>query len=162
MEFAVRHFIPGRLRLFVPWIYRRRLLAQALLDWLRAQASIRRARINYDCASLVIEYDTTDEPLMRALLGRLRLLTVDELRALLGPAPGADTSPAASPARQHTAPFVGRSAPLALPSISLLMALSSNPLVTAVNMPLMLWNGFPIALRAWRVWRREGRLNVDF
>jgi cation transport ATPase len=58
--------------------------------------------------------------------------------------------------------FVGGAAPLALPSISLLMALSTNPLVAAANMPLMLWNGFPIALRAWRVWRRERRLNVDF
>jgi Cu2+-exporting ATPase len=26
----------------------------------------------------------------------------------------------------------------------------------------MLWNGYPIAKRAWRVWSREGRLNVDF
>ena len=163
MEFAVRHFIPGRVRLFVPWVCRRRVLAQAVLDWLRAQASIKRARINYDCASLVIEYDTADEPLLRALLGRLRLMTVDELRALLGAAPGADPAPAAAPThRQRTPAFVGRATPLALPSVSLLMALSANPLVTAVNMPLMLWNGFPIALRAWRVWRRERRLNVDF
>ena len=29
-------------------------------------------------------------------------------------------------------------------------------------MPLMLWNAYPIALRAWRVIRRERRLNVDF
>jgi hypothetical protein len=87
MEFAVRHFIRGRLRLFVPWVCRRRMLAQAMLDWLRAQASIKLARINYDCASLVIEYDTADEPLLRALLGRLRLMTVDELRALLGSTP---------------------------------------------------------------------------
>ena len=162
MEFAVRHFIPGRLRLFVPWVYRRRVLAQAMLDWLRAQASVRRARINYDCASLVIEYDTADEPRLRALLGRLRLMTVNELRLLLGSAPGADAMAAPVRAPQRTPVFVGRGAPLALPSISLLMALSSNPVVTAVNMPLMLWNGFPIALRAWRVWRREGRLNVDF
>jgi hypothetical protein len=63
------------------------MLAQAMLDWLRAQASIKLARINYDCASLVIEYDTADEPLLRALLGRLRLMTVDELRALLGSTP---------------------------------------------------------------------------
>jgi heavy metal translocating P-type ATPase len=163
MEFVVRHFIPGRLRLFVPWVCRRRVLAQAMLDWLRAQASVKRARINYDCASLVIEYDTADELLLRALVGRLRLMSTDELRALLGSAPGAETTWAAAPARrQHTPAFVGRAAPLALPSVSLLMALSTNPLVTAVNMPLMLWNGFPIALRAWRVWRREGRLNVDF
>jgi heavy metal translocating P-type ATPase len=163
MEFAVRHFIPGRLRLFVPWVCRRRVLAQATLDWLRAQASIKRARINYDCASLVIEYETADEPLLRALLGRLRLMTVDELRALLAPAPGADPGPAATPTRrQRTPAFVGRATPLALPSVSLLLALGTNPFVTAVNMPLMLWNGFPIALRAWRVWRRERRLNVDF
>jgi heavy metal translocating P-type ATPase len=163
MEFAVRHFIPGRLRLFVPWVCRRRVLAQAMLDWLRAQASIKRARINYDCASLVIEYDTADEPLLRALLGRLRLMTVDELRALLGSTQRADSAPAtASTHRQRVPRFVGGAAPLALPSVSLLMALSTNPLVTAANMPLMLWNGFPIALRAWRVWRRERRLNVDF
>ena len=42
------------------------------------------------------------------------------------------------------------------------MAFSLNPVVLAINMPLMLWNAYPIALRAWRVWRREGRLNIDF
>ena len=42
------------------------------------------------------------------------------------------------------------------------MAFSANPVVLAINMPLMLWNAYPIALRAWRVWRREGRLNIDF
>ena len=46
--------------------------------------------------------------------------------------------------------------------VSLLMAFSINPLVRAINFPLMLWNAYPIALRAWRIWRREGRLNVDF
>ena len=29
-------------------------------------------------------------------------------------------------------------------------------------MPLMLWNAYPIARRAWQVWRRESRLNIDF
>jgi heavy metal translocating P-type ATPase len=55
-----------------------------------------------------------------------------------------------------------RRTPLALPTASLLMAFSLNPVVLAINMPLMLWNAYPIALRAWRVWRREGRLNIDF
>ena len=54
-----------------------------------------------------------------------------------------------------------RRTPLGLPTVSLLMAFSANPVVAAINMPLMLWNAYPIALRAWRVWRREGRLNVD-
>jgi heavy metal translocating P-type ATPase len=91
------------------------------------------------------------------------LMTVDELLALLGSTQRADSAPAtAFTHRQRVPRFVGGAAPLALPSISLLMALSTNPLVAAANMPLMLWNGFPIALRAWRVWRRERRLNVDF
>ena len=52
--------------------------------------------------------------------------------------------------------------PLTLPTLSLMLAFSVNPLVRAINLPLMLWNAHPIAMRAWRVWRREGRLNVDF
>src|ERR1700727_1701584 len=42
------------------------------------------------------------------------------------------------------------------------MAFSAHPLVTALNFPLLLWNAYPIALRAWGVWRRESRLNIDF
>ena len=42
------------------------------------------------------------------------------------------------------------------------MAFSANPVIAAVNMPLMLWNALPIAKRAWRVWDNERRLNVDF
>jgi Cu2+-exporting ATPase len=40
--------------------------------------------------------------------------------------------------------------------------LSANPAAAAVNVPLMLWNAWPIAKRAWGIWRREQRLNVDF
>jgi cation transport ATPase len=42
------------------------------------------------------------------------------------------------------------------------MTFSLNPIVRAINAPLMLWNAYPIALRAWHIWRRESRLNVDF
>ena len=41
------------------------------------------------------------------------------------------------------------------------MALSANPVITAINMPLMLWNAIPIAKRAWKVWANESRLNID-
>jgi heavy metal translocating P-type ATPase len=52
--------------------------------------------------------------------------------------------------------------PLTLPTISLLVALSADPILRAINTPLMLWNARPIVVRAWRVWRTEGRINVDF
>ena len=58
MEFAVRHFIPGRIRLHVPAFRAKRSLADAMLDVAaRARPASKRARINYDCASLVVEYD---------------------------------------------------------------------------------------------------------
>jgi Cu2+-exporting ATPase len=51
---------------------------------------------------------------------------------------------------------------LALPSVSLGLAFSANPLAVAVNIPLMLWCAYPIAKRAWGIFSREKRLNVDF
>jgi manganese/zinc-transporting P-type ATPase C len=49
-----------------------------------------------------------------------------------------------------------------LPTLSLALAFAANPLLHAVNTPLMLWNAYPIALRAYEVWSQERRLNVDF
>ncbi len=162
MEFSIRHFISGRVRLHLPSLARKRKLAEAALGWLEAQPGIKRARLNYDCASLVIEYDATFEPVLRATLGRLSLMSLDDLRLLVaanGKTPAAPRPAVPQPAAKPS--WLGRT-PLTLPTVSLLMAFSANPIVTAVNMPLMLWNAYPIALRAYRVWRREGRLNVDF
>jgi heavy metal translocating P-type ATPase len=165
MEFAIRHFVAGRVRLYVPSLCRRRPLAEASLAWLRAQPGVKRARINYDCSSLVVEYEVAHEPLLRAIVGRLALMDLGDLRALVMPAGNQDCKPAivaGSTHRPEASPSRSLRAPLALPTLSLLLALSANPIVRAINLPLMLWNGYPIALRAWRVWRREGRLNVDF
>jgi P-type Cu2+ transporter len=161
MEFSIRHFISGRIRLHLPSLCRKQKLAEAAVIWLEAQQGVKRARLNFACACLVIEYDPSFESVLRATLGRLSLMGLDDLRVLFNPGnvpAEARPAPLPQPAARR---LLWRRTPLALPTVSLLMAFSANPVVAAINMPLMLWNAYPIALRAWRVWRREGRLNVD-
>jgi cation transport ATPase len=132
----------------------------------------------------VVEYDRAHEPLLEGFLARLRAASPRELAALVAGAKAAATaSPAVSQHLPSPKPAAAKPAahrpaagltkgevpglfssqsPLGLPTLSLLMALSANPVVIAVNMPLMLWNAIPIAKRAWRVWSNERRLNVDF
>jgi Cu2+-exporting ATPase len=162
MEFAVRHFIPGRIRLYAPALCTRRGgFADKVLSFLRGQPGIRGARINHDCASLIVEYDKTHEEVLRTLLGRLRMLSLEELGFLIG-ASRAQAAAAAAESGRVLQPVPSRRSPLGLPTLSLLLAFSANPIVRAINLPLMIFNAYPIALRAWRVFRNEGRLNIDF
>src|SRR6516164_4266813 len=163
MELTIRHFIPGRVRLHVPSLGRRPSLAKASLKWLRARDGIRSARINYECACLIVEYDVAYEALLRAVIGRLRLMSIAELRSLvIATDVGDDTPTECATGRLDDSQSLLRRVPLALPTLSVALAFSANPIVRAINLPLMLWNAYPIALRAWRVWQRERRLNVDF
>jgi heavy metal translocating P-type ATPase len=157
MEFSIRHSMPGRIRLHIPALCRKRALAGTLLDWLANQTGIAAARINYDCASLVLEYDPAQEPLLRALLDRFQNASLVEIKLLVTADKGVPTATGARPAP----PAVSERFPLALPTTSLLMAFSANPVIAAVNLPLMLWNALPIARRAWNVWDNERRLNID-
>ena len=157
MEFSVRHSMPGRVRLHVPLLCRKRSLAETVLDWLGRQAGIVTARINYDCASLVLEYDPAQEPPLRAMLERFQHASLNDIKLI-----ASSSKPASSQANaDRTLPMVSKRFPLALPTVSLLMAFSANPLITAINLPLMLWNALPIARRAWKVWDNERRLNID-
>ena len=163
MELTIRHFIPGRVRLHIPVLCRRRSLAEAAQAWLRARTEIKSVRINYQCACLIVEYDLAHEDLLRAMIGRLRLMSLPELRQLMALTGEHDERTAEPRVGQlDGSSSLLRRMPLALPTVSVALALSANPIVTAVNLPLMLWNAYPIALRAWRVWQRERRLNVDF
>jgi heavy metal translocating P-type ATPase len=163
MEFSIRHFISGRIRLHLPSLCRKKAVAEAALTWLQAQPGVKGTRLNYECASLVIEYDVKFESLLRAMLGRLSVMSIDDLQKLVEPgkipAAARHTPAALAPAKPKS---IWQSTPLGLPTLSLLLAFSANPIVRAINTPLMLWNGYPIALRAWRVWQRERRLNIDF
>ena len=101
-----------------------------------------------------MEYDPAHEPFLMALLERFKGASLQDIKALC-----AQTTPDAT--SKKTALQVSKDSPLALPTISLLMAFSANPVVMAVNVPLMLWNAIPIARRAWKVWSNESRLNID-
>jgi len=156
MDFCFRHSMPGRLRLSIPALGQNRRLGEACLAWLKAQDGIASARINYDCASLVLEYNPRHEQRLLLLLEHFKTMSLADLKALSSHAvQAAAAAPAAS------APEVSKRSPLALPTLSLLMAFSANPVVMAINMPLMLWNAIPIAKRAWKVWANESRLNID-
>src|ERR1700735_2963448 len=157
MDFSVRHSMPGRVRLHVPLLCRKRSLAGTFLEWLGRQAGIVTARINYDCASLVLEYDPAHEPMLRAMLERFQHASLNDIKLI-----ASSSKPASAEANgDSTLPAVSKRFPLALPTVSLLMAFSANPLIAAVNLPLMLWNALPIARRAWKVWDNERRLNID-
>src|SRR5271167_2112231 len=135
MEFSVRHFISGRIRLHLPSLCRKQKLAEAAVARLEAQQGVTQARMNYACASLVIEYDPSFEGVLRGTLGRLSLMSLDDLCVLFDPgksAPGAQLPVSLpSPAKR---PPIWRRTPLVLPTASLLMAFSLNPVVRAVNM----------------------------
>jgi manganese/zinc-transporting P-type ATPase C len=162
MQIAIRHIMPGRARLWIPALCSNPVITEQTLVWLHAQQGVKSARFNRHCASLVVEYERAREATFRLLLGHLRLMTLDDLRSMV--AGEASTDVGRHEARDLLAkPTVStRRYPLALPTVSLALAFVANPWVRAINMPLMLWNAYPIAVRAYKVWRNEGRLNVDF
>ena len=162
MEFSVRHYMKGRVRLYIPDLCRDRGLSENAIGWLKQQQAVRNVRINYDCSSLVIDFDPKYEELFRNLFGRLRLITKNDLAAIISM--GLSESPTRHEARELLNNNAGRipNYPLTLPTLSLLMAFTANPWIRLINTPLILWNAYPIAVRAYDVWRKEKRLNVDF
>ena len=93
MEYSFRHSMRGRVRLHVPDLCRKASFAETFLGWLRGQSGVRSARINYDCASLVLEYDPAQEPLLLALLQRVKTMGLPELKAFVSCAPPAAATP---------------------------------------------------------------------
>ena len=163
MEFAIRHYLPGRIRLHVPVLGDRPSLAETTVAWLRGHAAVRSVRLNADCACLVVEYDAAHEPALQVMLAQLRQAVPADLASLERPAKQSNIKNSnVPPTKQEVPALFSAESPLALPTLSLAMAFSANPFVVALSMPLMLWNGLPIARRAYRVWSREKRLNVDF
>jgi heavy metal translocating P-type ATPase len=161
VKFTICHAIPGRIRLRIGALRAPSASATSLLTWLRSQDWVKSARINHDCASLVVAYDAEQQETLDSILGLLAGLSLDDIEAFLGslatePAPetAEGSRGAYKPPRQNW--------PLALPTLSLALAFSTNPVLVAANVPLMLYCGLPIFRRAWHIWSTERRFNVDF
>lgn len=159
MDFVVRHWIPGRIRLHVPALGTPGLDTGRIESWLKSFDHVREARINRSCANLIVEYDEAHRPLVRMMLGYLGTTTPKSLMEMVEAEPPAEET-AIKQADHPPKPL--DATVLALPTVSLALAFSGNPLALAVNIPLMLWNALPIAKRAWHIARHEKRLNVDF
>jgi heavy metal translocating P-type ATPase len=161
MEFSIRHALPGRVRLHVPVLCAPSPLAESTLSWLKRQDFINDVRVNYDCASVIVEYDPSHSEEIETLFEMLEAFSLSDIDKLLIFLDPTGSASAVGTARTHVPPEKPRW-PLALESISLALAFSTNPGVAALNVPLMLYNALPIFKRAWGVWSRERRLNVDF
>jgi heavy metal translocating P-type ATPase len=165
MEFTVRHSIPGRIRLYVPALYRRSSFSDSAIVWLEKQAGIKGVRVNHDCASLIIEFDRGESQALSALLFYLSSADLGQVRAIITQVAGGNDNIAVPRVRgsiDATPAVQPRRWPLVLPTLSLILSFSLHPATVALNVPLMLWNSLPIAKRAWRAWSRQRRLNVDF
>ena len=162
MEYSIRHWIPGRIRLHIPAMARPGFDAAKVTGWLGTQPGINAARINAAACSLMIAYDEAERGMVQDMLDMLGCLSPRDLTALIAATAAAETPastalvPVAKPPPQ-LGPRV-----LALPTVSLGLAFTGNPIAAAVNIPLMLYCALPIAKRAWGIFRRERRLNVDF
>jgi Cu2+-exporting ATPase len=158
MLVEVRHFLPGRVRLYVPGLFRSSEPADRAVQQLLPPDSVQKVRANRDCATIVIEYDHNRPGILADLMNRLRharsveaLLSTNGNGQALVPV---DTTPAHPPVRLRI--------PLVLPTVSFILSFFAGSLVLTINVPMMLWNARPIGRRAWRVLRHERRLNVDF
>ncbi len=103
MDIAIRHHLPGRVRLYVPDLCRKPAFAETAVRWLRAQPGITGVRLNEACASLLVEYDPAREPVLKELLAHLAAVSAKQFTALIGAAtaalpPVADKA-AAAPAK---------------------------------------------------------------
>ncbi len=84
MDFEIRHAMPGRIRLHVPLLAYPSMVAEATLSWLKARPWVTSARINYDCACLIVEYAAAEKAQLDGVLALLRQASVQDLEAFLG------------------------------------------------------------------------------
>jgi Cu2+-exporting ATPase len=160
VKFSICHAIPGRIRLRIGALRAPSSLANRLLAWLQAEDWVKSARINYDCACLVVEYDPEAVQTLDDMPTLLEALNINDIEMFIAPPPASEPQSVDGSRGGYRPPQ--QDLPLALPTLSLALAFSTNPAIVALNVPLMLYCGLPIFRGAWHVWHTERRLNVDF
>jgi hypothetical protein len=83
MKVEVRHFVPGRVRIYAPELFREEQSPDQLLQRIAAAGSILKVRSNRDCCSVVIEFHR-DEPGPIADLVCLLRLSISEIPSASG------------------------------------------------------------------------------
>ena len=123
-------------------------------------------RINPASACLVVEYESRQSDIPTKLKEAMSVVTPSMLLSLSKTLPnneatnsGKNTTKAPA---QDSATVGVKLNPLVLPTASLALSLFGGPIGTALTLPLLGYNAYPIIKRAFKVIRYEHRLNVDF
>ncbi len=161
MQYQVRHYMPGRIRIYLPCLGENPETGKQLEQFIRQQPEVTQVRVNPACACVVIEFTGDVAP----WLSQLSLLTWEQVRLLLSafiaePADKEDRKEHGSP-KPVTAP-PEQSGSLLLTSASFALSLLPFTPLAAASLPLTIWNSLPIWKRALSVLSNERRLNVDF
>src|ERR1035438_1088188 len=136
MDFEVRHFIPGRVRVFIPLLRHESPFSTSMASWVEGLSGVKSVRINYACASIVIEFDRKRPEVWAQMLFYLEYVTLDALREIVM-RPRAEVK---KPGKAIQVVTASRKWPLAWPTVSLALAFVVNPWALFVSVPLLLWN----------------------
>ena len=159
MQVYVRHMTNQRLRVRMPQLHKDEAFAQRLIAWLLDQDIVSQARVNFNCSSLIIDLKTQNIDFFLKLVSTLSAITREDLRSLVA-AP--QLTQAVSAQRKLKPVPAASKYELVAPTLSLALAFTANPIIHALNIPLILWSTYPTASSAYKVLKEERRLNVDF
>jgi cation transport ATPase len=168
ITYQVRHAIPGRIRLQVPFLKNNERLAQSCTQFLEAEEGVTKVRINPWAESVLIEYDPGKGDILNKLRNAMGVVTpILSTQTPVFPVAPKNTERAKAkelqpPVTQNCGTGSLALRPLVLPTATLGLSLFGGPLGTALILPLLGYNVFPILKRAFNVLRYEHRLNVDF
>jgi heavy metal translocating P-type ATPase len=153
LNYRIKHAIRGRLRIVLPLLASQKPLFDALQQHLSSTKGITGIDGNYRCNSVTIQYEFAviqkDQ-----ILRLIEVLTIHDLVAMKAEWPAVVREDRDVSLGYLKLAGVGTGMALVLGGLPML----ALPLVY----PLLVYICIPVYKRAWRVWKTERRLNVDF